>query len=220
MSSQETLSKPKSARQSATETLPADPVELARQVLKLPFTESLIRRKAKRLTRHGGFSETDDEDIAQELRIAVHLACLKYRRSQGAIESFIATVVRNRIAELARNRRAKRRSPESEAGSLNQIIDTGDGPVQWVDMFDVEKHGRPRGGQRRGDTEQVALSRDIETLLEKLSDETREVARLLMHNSPADIEQQLGMRRGKVRSHISLIREHFESCDLREYLGI
>ena len=69
-------------------------------------------------------------------------------------------------------------------------------------------------------TEQVALSHDMETVLEKLSDETREVARLLMHHSPAEIEQQLGMRRGKVRSHISLIREHFESCDLREYLGI
>jgi len=220
MSSQGTLTKPKRSRQSATDTLSADPTELARQVLELPFTDSLIRRKASQLTRHRGFSDTDDEDITQELRISVYLACLKYRRSEGAIESFITTVVRNRVAELARNRAAKRRSPECEAGSLNQIIDTGDGPVQWVDMFDVEKHGRPRAGQRRGDSEQVELLHDIEAVLEKLSNETREVARLLMHYSSAEIEQQLGMRRGKIRSHISLIREHFESCGLHDYLGI
>jgi hypothetical protein len=41
-----------------------------------------------------------------------------------------------------------------------------------------------------------------------------------MHYSSAEIEQQLGMGRGKIRSHISLIREHFESCDLHDYLGI
>ena len=220
MSSLATLTESKVERPSATETLPTDPVTLATAALELPFTKKLIARQAKYLSRRRGFSKTDDKDIAQEMNLAVYQACLKYQRSQGAIESFITTVISNRISMLLRKRKALCRSPESEAGSLNQFINTGDGPVQWVDMFGIEKHGRPRGGQRRGDAEQVALSQDIETVLNELSDETREVARLLMHHIPAEIEHPLGMTRGVVRSHISLIREHFEAHGLHEYLGI
>lgn len=220
MSSQ-TIDRPlkKATRKSATDELPQAPEDLAHAAIALPFTKTLIASQAAKLTRFRGFSSTDDEDIAQELTIGVYQACLKYDRSQGAIESFITTVAKNRISELARHREAKCRTPEAEAGSLNQNIDTADGPTEWVGMFDVEKHGRPRGGQRLGDIEQVALSQDIETVLDSLSDETREVARLLMHHNPAEIEKILGTTRAKVRTHIALIREHFESHDLGDYLG-
>lgn len=207
-------------RESATETLPAELRELAIVVLELPFTENLIVSKAKRLTRHPGFSETDDEDIAQALRLAVYQGCLRYSRRKGAIESFVTTIVKNQIFELVRHREAKKRSPKNEAGSLNRMIESSDGLVQWIDMFDINGQARPSGGQRRGDSDQVALSHDIETVLGMLNAETREVARLLMHHSPAEIEKQLGMTRGKIRGHISLIREHFEEHDLRDYLGI
>ena len=216
MSSQltEPPAKQRSCSRSCTDKLPADGDTLAAAVLELPYTEKLVHHHAGQLSRSRGFNQTDDEDIAQELRLVIYQACLKYDRSQGAIESFIATVVRNRVRELARQRMALCRTPESEAGSLNQRIDTEDGPKEWAEMFDVEEHGRRRGGQRCSETQQVELRHDIDAVLSSLSDETREVARLLRHHSPPEIQEILGTTRAKVRTHIALIREHFQEHDL------
>ncbi|MEM7560631.1 MAG: hypothetical protein AAF394_16030 [Planctomycetota bacterium] len=188
-----------------------DSATRATDALELPFTINLIRRKSHRLAQSRGFSRSDVDDIQQELSLTVYRACLVHDRKLGAIEPFIQTVVTNRITELARSRHAQRRTPLSEAGSLNRPGTSDDGGAQWVDAFS-EKHGRL-------DRQQLAeLSFDMQAALDRLGSQTRQVAELLMLYPIAEVQRRTGTTRSKLRTHIKVIRQQLKNDQLEEYL--
>ena len=195
-----------------------DPDELFDAVRQNPDVVRRVTAKARKLSRRRGFSKSDTDDIEQEMWIAIAGACRSYCRERGLIESFAGSVIQNVLAALIRHRTADLRTYATEAGSLNDVIDDGEGPVEWIHLFDADDRSNHLGGRRRPQQSQSDLSHDLPVVIAKLPVETRAVAELLMHHPPGAIAEKLGMTRGKVRGHISLIQEHFEEHGLDEYL--
>ena len=188
--------------------MPTHPVHAA---LSSDYVKTLIRLKARQLRRRSEFCRTPVKDIEQELVLHVLQQAHLYDAARGAVNTFVATVVKSAAAMMCRDRRRLKRAAGLNLRSLegSTLLDEGEEKT-LADVIIDDDLRRRHAGYMASDEDRACASADTSVALSGLSSSLRAVARLLMEGAKeASVATRLGISRRQARKAIEKIREHF-----------
>jgi len=175
-----------------------------------PATSDLIRSKARRLCGRSGFTQSDREDIEQELRLHLWRKAAMYDPAITSWEKFASFILDKRGVSLLRERAAEKRSRRREECSLNDPVLDCDGRI-------VDRHATtPEAAstwQRLHD-----LERDVADLRERLpTDEHRQFMDALGRGGTTNSTgTELGLSRRAAERYVAELRRIIEDA-FRDY---
>lgn len=183
------------------------------------FADRLIRRKARELITRFGFSPSDREDIEQDLRLMLIRRFDKFDPSVAHYNVFVTTVIERFTATIIEHREAESRAPERSGGSLNRLIDDGDGnQIEKGSTLTEDQHARRTGVKFRSDEHLQALAADVTDVLASLPPESLDVCQRLKRNTVSGVARELGIPQSTLWDALQRLRPQFEGSGLREYL--
>lgn len=183
------------------------------------YAEKMIRIKARQLIGKAGFTRTDCEDLAQEMRLDLWRRLAKFDAKKARLSTFVCRVVEHKVASIIEARKAKLRDYRRQQCSLNDSPKIADSkPADRGDMLDQDATLLRTGGANRPADERIDLSDDIRTVLAGLPPELRGLCRRLMERTPTAVERETGIPRGTLYESIEVLRRRFEKARLKEYL--
>ena len=183
------------------------------------YTANLIRHKARQLVGKYGFSESDRDDLEQELSIDLVERLPKYDPSKASKSTFINRLIERKISRMIRYRTQAMRDYRREQMSLNDRISDGkDGEAERVYTISSDVQARRTGQHRRTEGEQRELCIDVRSVLDRLSPSLIQTAKVLMFHRPAAAARVIGIPRSTLyEQHIAQLREVFEERSLQKY---
>jgi DNA-directed RNA polymerase specialized sigma24 family protein len=162
-----------------------------------PYARWLIKHKVRRLVRSNGIRRADEEDLAQDLALHVHLAAQKYDSRRGAASTFYDRVLARKIASIVQSRTAQKRDFRRE---------------RPLDSAPAHTFSRPEPSER------VDLQLDVRDAVARLSGDLRPVACLFMEYSEAELIRRTGISRQRVRGLRQRIGQELRAAGLAEYI--
>lgn len=183
----------------------------ARDAVFTAYAKSLIKYKARQLSRKTGFSRTDEKDIAQGLVLALLAKAHLYDSSRSSQNTFVDRVVRSAIAMLLRDRRRLKRAAGFTAESLDKpsSCDADTAPL---------RDSLPASGPSGPETvEQADFVAAMGNVVESLPPDLQGIAARLKIDPVSAVARDMGISRRQVRNAIEHIRNHFESKGLKDF---
>ncbi len=178
-----------------------------------------IKRKARQLVGHNGFTVSDLEDIEQDLIQDLLRRLPKYDPTRAQRSTFIARVIEHRVATIIEARKAKKRDYRRRGWSLNERLEDGEGgSIERGEMVDQEDYLRRTRGLSRPAADLRDLVIDVHEAVEKLSPKLRELARRLETQPISEISRDTGVPRSTLYERIKELRAFFGDAGLQEYL--
>ena len=186
----------------------------ARDAVLTAYAQSLIRFKAKQLSRKVGFSRSDEEDLSQELTKHLLARAHRFDPKRASANTFAERVIRTAVAMLLRDRRRQKRA----AGFIAQSIEgssapSDEGVASLRDTLTEADLGR-RIGTSASDPERAELIAAVAQAFQSLPAEDREVCRRLMEGTEASVAREMAISRRQVRNAIERIRRRFQAAGL------
>lgn len=189
---------------------------LTRNAVLTAYAQSLIRFKAKQLTRKPGFSRSDEEDVAQDLTAHLLAQAHHFDMKRGSANTFADRVIRSAIAMMLRDRRRQKRAAGFVSQSLEQTSVPQDRDARLRDVLEAADLARRTGADDDAERLSETLGAVVEAF-QSLPEELQDVARLLMQGSAVAVARDLGISRRQVRNAIERIRRHFEAEGLGNF---
>jgi len=180
----------------------------------------LIKHKAQRLIGRVGLTESDREDVEQELALDLLSRLPEYDATRGLRSAFVGQIINHKVAQLIRDRRRKKRDCRCRACSLDDPPEQEDGstiPREEIiaqDDYDLlmSKHSRP-------EIERLDLRLDVSAVVSRLPADQQDLAARLMHQSITEAARALGVSRSTLYSNeVKHLRRIFTDEGLRDYL--
>lgn len=166
-----------------------------------PTLRELIRAAARRLSFRSGFQRHEAEDLEQELARRLLDGLRRYDPAAGGRGAFAGVIVRNAVANLLRDRRARKRR---------------DHRTVRLEVPDTTDQRRSVGA--RSAEEQSDLRQDVAAVLGKLSAQDCDLAERVVKTNVAQAARDLGVPRTTVAEQLRRLRARFERAGLRQYL--
>jgi len=184
------------------------------------YAAKLIRHKARQLVRKAGYTESDIEDVEQELMLSVLLGMPKYNPCRGALSTFITRIVDRRVKQLLRFRKQEKRDYARVSVSLNKPVgEEDDRAIELWETIDWEATAIRTGKLHRKRGEETDLALDVSKVLAGVPDDLRRIAECLKTSkSIHEAAQKLGVPRTTLYGSIGRLRAIFEDAGLRDYL--
>lgn len=183
------------------------------------YASQIIKYKAKRLIGRFGFTESDLEDLEQELILDLLRRLPMYNPARAQRNTFIARVVEHKIATIIESQKAGMRDYRLCRWSLNdRLEDEEGGSVERMETINQEDYLLRTGKLSRPLDELRALTIDVRRAMEQLPPELRELCRCLMSDTFTRISRETGIPRGTIYEFIKKLRVIFEDAGLRDYL--
>ena len=181
------------------------------------YARTLIRIKARQLSRRADFSRSDEDDIAQDLTL--HLLCQAqhFDPSRASPNTFVTHVVNSCVAMILRERWRQKRVPDNgtQVQSLESLVNVPDGPPvalgETISLGDAE---RRTGAAAKSAAELCDDAEAFDHALQSLPAADRDVCERLKAGSRASVARDLRISRRKLRTHISNVRQQFERAGL------
>jgi RNA polymerase sigma factor (sigma-70 family) len=181
------------------------------------YARTLIRVKARQLSRRKDFNDCQAEDIQQDLILHILTKLDRFDPKRASLNTFLATVVNSAVAMMIRSRsRIKRNGGDGvETTSLDQVVDLSDGTAKPIGATLSEADAkRRRGGRFLSDEELVELRTDVESVLLNLPENLQRVCHLLMTQSRPEALRQSKLTHRQFATAIRQIREQFTKSGL------
>lgn len=175
-----------------------------------PETARLLRTKAGRLCRLGGFSQADREDIEQELSLHLWRNAALFDPAVTTWLKFASFILDKRGVSLLRERTAAKRNRRREDCSLDDQVLDDDGRVVPRHETTPEAASDP--------TRLRDLERDMAQVLAGLSDDLRAAALALAFGTQNSVGPELGISRRAMAKAVDQLREIFRDAGLDQYL--
>ena len=173
------------------------------------FAAKLIRTKARELVGKGGFTESDIEDIEQELRLELLQKLPRFDPERGEKKAFIRWLINVRAASLLRHRTAAKRDSRRESFSLNEIaVDSEGNPIEKSSFF---------AGNLGPDEDQRDLSIDLADALEQLPPRLSTLWNERMVSTLTEIAEKYGVHRKTVWTWITQLRAKLRERGMGKY---
>ena len=186
------------------------------------YAVRIIKFKARQLVGRVGFTESDREDLEQEMMLDLLQRLSKYDPERAQRNTFISRVVDHKIATIIEARKAGLRDYRLCRCSLNDQFESGEYEdtfcIERMETIDQEDYLRRTGRISRSPSELRDLSIDIRQAIEKLPPELRELCRRLDTDTVTEISRDTGIPRGTIYESIKKLRAIFEDAGLRDYL--
>lgn len=181
----------------------------ARDAVLTAYASSLIRVKTRQLSRKPGFRRSDEDDLVQELTIALIEKSHLFDPTRGAASTFADRVIRTKVAMLLRDRSRLKRAAGLRAQSLESGVSHSDNTSLWDSLT---SNANEWEAVEQGDLK-VAIARAIESLPADL----QEISRRLKTDAVSAVARDMGISRRQIRNAIERIRKHFESKGLSDF---
>lgn len=172
------------------------------------YTSRIIKHNARKLAGTNGFTESDTEDIEQELVLDLLRRLPRFDERRSGRRTFISRLVENRIRTMIKHQTAKRRDYRRTVGSLDETVDPHDGDSDSrLDQCSSDQGEHSLVSQLLTSEQRLDLRIDIRGLLERLPPEQRTICLLLMEGERAvTVADLLGISRSTLYERISLLR--------------
>ena len=191
-----------------------DPV---RSALTTEYVQTLLRIKARQLSRRPEFRRSDPADIEHDLIEHVLKQADNFDPTRSAVNTFITRVVETAAAMLVRHRGRLKRAAGYRAISLERTHVHGDQGQMTLGHVIGDRDLRRRcGGEPHDERQDAELSADVARAMEGLTDRQREIARRLAEATEASVAQEMSISRRQVRNDVLVIREHLRRAGLGE----
>ena len=184
------------------------------------YAVKLISTKSRQLCKQPDFSLNDRLDIEQELMIELAERLPTFDPDRASEEAFITWVVLQRIADLIRSQRTKKRRIDVEATSLNDLVyvsESGSKEEKWATL-DNEIFQEFTGSDSKSHNERIDLEIDLERVMENLPEKLRTVCEFLSKYSISETARRLGISRTSLYKSIHELRDAFEQAGMKDYL--
>ena len=184
------------------------------------YALELVHHKARQLVGKAGYTQDDVDDIKQDLIVDLLERLSQFDPTKATYNTFVARLVERKISKLLRDRQAERRNHRREVCSLNEEIDAGEvEPVQRLTTISQDDQDVRTGKYARPAEERAHLQLDMESVLDGLTPELRQVAEMLQTKSVSQVARELGIPRRTFREkHLTQLREVFTAKDMDDYL--
>ena len=181
------------------------------EALATPYVQKMIQFKARQLTRHSGFHESELHDLEQEMAIYVLEQAHLFDPQRGGVNTFVARVVRSVITKSLRNRKRSKRAAGFRARSLqDKLPREEDGLGTLGELLDEADGGRRLGIDVLSAQQQLDHVLDVRQVISQLPPPLQEIATRLASANELTIARDLGISRRQVRNAVAAIRERFE----------
>ncbi|QDT55940.1 Sigma-70 region 2 [Caulifigura coniformis] len=164
------------------------------------YAGDLIRWKARRMALQLGLCKSDEDDIAQTLRLEVLKRSKAYRPERGAWKPFLETVIDRRCRTLAGKYLRSRRQDLMDGSDMG-------GAVSQADHF-RRVH---RGAAAPSDQPEIRF--DVREIVNRMSDQDRALCRGLSAESISEMARRQGVARSTLQDHIRRLRKSFDSLN-------
>ncbi|MBT3231504.1 MAG: sigma-70 family RNA polymerase sigma factor [Calditrichaeota bacterium] len=184
------------------------------------YAVKLIRTKSRQLCKQPDFSLNDRLDIEQDLMIELTERLPTYDPDRASEEAFITWVVLQRIADLIRSQRTKKRRIDVEATSLNDLVyvsESGSKEEQWATL-DNEIFQEFTGSDTKSHNERIDLEIDLERVMNGLPEDLNRLCEFLSKYSISETARRLGVSRTTLYKSIHKLHEAFEQAGMKDYL--
>ena len=168
------------------------------------YARSLIRIKARQLTRYPGFTRSDQKDLEQELWTMLLAQADQFDPDRASINTFIACVVNASIRMILRDSRRECRAEGLQAQSLdNGSAGPGDSQTSQLSEADLRRrHSMAADDEQRQREDREA----IEFALSQMPDEVRAICRHNMGGTVHSASYELGISRRQIRNKLDEAR--------------
>ena len=175
------------------------------------FAWRMIRRKARRLANWTGFTQSDRDDIEQDLFLAWLRSLRLFDPSKAHLNAFTTVVIERHLIGILRDRQLPKRDWRRKTR-----LDAGDGEEDHSITSDA--HQRRTGRWQRSDAERAELALDVNAAITRLPADLREIAELLKRKSISEIAREDHISRTTIYRKLKLLRRYFALMKLHEYL--
>ena len=184
----------------------------------ISYAKNLIHYKAQQLVGLAGLTESDLDDIKQEMWADLLRRFSWFESDRAKLETFIDRILSNCAANIIRHRCGDGRDYRLEGESLSHETEDADGQaVEFSQTLAADVHDFRTGAVTRAATEEFELASDVETVLAKLPAPLRELCQLLKTEQISTAAAKLGITRHEANERLAQIREHFEHAGLADY---
>jgi len=174
------------------------------------YVARLVRIKARQLVGKAGFTESDREDIEQELILHLIERLPEYDPRRSSRHTFIARVVEHKVADLIRYRTAGMRDPRRVERSLDEPVTGAEG--EQADLASMT----PGDERTPGEPHDAAI--DLAEALEGLPPHLRALCKRLPEATIQEIADEFGVTRRTVYRWIEEIRARLGETGFGVYL--
>jgi RNA polymerase sigma-70 factor (ECF subfamily) len=182
------------------------------------YAVRFIKFKARQLVGKAGFTESDREDLEQELVIDLLNRLPKYRQSLAKRTTFINRIVRNKIITIIESRKAAIRDYRLHAYSLNECQEDSDGnDFEYIDNLNQDDYCRRTGRSSQSQEELQELSIDLGRIIAELPPEFQSLCKRLQEETVSEISRTTGIPRGTIYESIKKLKPVFEKAGLKNY---
>lgn len=180
----------------------------------------LIRSKATQLVGKYGFTESDREDLEQEIALALLLALPKYDSERGQRSTFISRVVNHSISDMIEARKAAKRDYRLCICSLNENLLYEDGTVaERLEAIDRDGCLRRTGKSDQSEVALQDLRIDVNRLISKLPGDLRRLCLQLQSANVSQVSNDTETSRSTIYRKLKKLRVIFEAVGLADYLN-
>ena len=164
-----------------------------------------INIRAARLAHSGAAPGLDAEDIAQELREEVLRRAEQFDPERACFDTFVDRIVKNRIADLARQSQAAKASRKTQSLETPILGKNGEEGLTLADTLSEisPTHGVDDFAAHHG----AGLKSDVATFLASLCPSSRRIAIAVSQGSVSDAARILGLHRSTIYERLSAIRK-------------
>lgn len=183
----------------------------AQEAVFTDYAHTLIRFKARQLSRRSGFSRSDQDDLEQDLWTALLSQADLFDPDRAAITTFVDRVLNSAVLMILRDRRRQKRASGFHAPSLDAPPQRdGQSSATAGAELTVEDRARHRAAVSASES-QLAEDRDAaELALAELPAPLRDVCRRVMGGSITSAARELGRSRRQIRNALAEARPYLE----------
>lgn len=180
-----------------------------------PFTETLIRIKARLLCRRSDFSRSDYPDLRQSMCLYLLEKAHWFDPARGNLQAFVTSVLKTWTAMELRHRSRAKRSESLKAVSLERTkVKRGAYFVPLGEVLLEEDGRRLTQTQSLPSIEEFELRKAVEHALAKLEPEDRAMLIHAAEHGVTRTAQAFSLSRRQVVNAIARARVHFEKSGL------
>ncbi len=177
------------------------------------YAKSLIKFKARQLSRRQDFQPAELEDLQQELWLALVKAAEQFDPAKASLDTFIDRVVNNAVAMLVRTRQRARNGIPQRMQSLSDELTSPDGKTEPLAATITRDDLARRIGTEPTDETHVAETTEAVTAaLQQMSADLRDLCRRLMGGTVTSVARDLGISRRQVRNRLRNARPYLEQA--------
>jgi RNA polymerase sigma-70 factor, ECF subfamily len=181
-------------------------------------TTRLIKRKARNLVGESGFTESDIEDLEQDLLLDLLQRRPHYDPARAAWMLFACCALDHRAATLKEAQRAKKRNYRLNEFSLNERMRSEEGEYsERGESITLDDYLLRTGRASRPMAELLELRCKVRALINRLSPKLRELCLQLMTKTVTEIAQDTGVSRETIYQARKKLQRIFEEAGLRDY---